>query len=158
MACYTPAFLEAESEAIENTYLWLPFLPFGEADVNPELADFLAAMGDDQPQSWSAGAWAAGVMFEEVVNTIVAADGPNGLTRARLLEELNALTDFDANGFFASFTPSEKATSPCYVMGQIQGGEFVRLHPADPGTFDCEAVNVEVREGYDALADFDSSQ
>ena len=156
VACYTPAFLGSEPEAIEGTYLWLPFLPFDEGDVNPETAAFIEGMGDSQPASWAAGAWAAGVLFEQAVNAIVEADGPNGLTRVRLLDELTAMSEFSANGMFGSISPAAKETSPCFVMMQVQDGAFVRVYPEERGTFDCEAGNLSSMVGYDALADFDS--
>jgi hypothetical protein len=101
----------------------------------------------DFPPAWAAGAWAGGVLFEQVVDNIVAADGPNALTRARLLEELRNTTEFDANGWFGRIDFSTTLTiSDCFVLLQVQNGEFVRVFPEEPGTLSCDpSYAVEVQ-------------
>ena len=32
--------------------------------------------------------------------------------------------------------------TPCHVLTQVKNGEFVRVTPKKPGTFDCAAKNV----------------
>ena len=154
LACYTPDFIGQGGADIEGTYVWMQFLPFEEADQNEELASFLEYMGTDTPQSWAAGAWAAGVAFERVVNDIVAADGPNAITRAAIIEGMQNLADFDANGWYGNLDWTAKITGPCFVLMQVQNGEYVRLHPEEPGTFDCDADNVSEQIGLDAAARF----
>ncbi|MDW3219612.1 MAG: ABC transporter substrate-binding protein [Acidimicrobiales bacterium] len=142
LSCYTPAFLE-NGDVVEGTYLWTFFLPFEEADTNEELARFLDAVGDDFPEAWAAGAWAAGILFEQAINGIVETDGPNAITRARLLEELRSIDSFDVNGWWgtADFA-SSNTISECFMVMQIQDGEYVRVHPEERGTLDCDSSNV----------------
>ena len=146
ISCYTPTFLE--SDVAEGTYLWLPFLPFEERNHNGELDTFLTAIGQDNPPSWAAGAWVAGRTFESAVNNIVAAGGPNAITRKSILAELNKLTAFDANGWFGELNWSNKLSTKCYVLLQVQAidGEnaFVRVAPDAPGTFDCDDNNIVI--------------
>ncbi len=142
IACYTPEF--KEQPVANGTYIWLPFLPFEEASTNQELATFISAMGDANPPSWAAGAWVAGRLFENAVNQIVADGDPNAITRQAILDQMRSFTDFDANGWYGSWNLSTKLTSPCYVMLQVQNNEFVRVHPQEPGTFDCDPGNVLV--------------
>ncbi len=71
------ARLPQQSER-QGTDLSLSFLPYDERDLNEEMATFLDTIGQDFPQSWAVGAWTAGRAFEQAVNSIVDADGPNG--------------------------------------------------------------------------------
>ncbi|WP_419926455.1 ABC transporter substrate-binding protein [Candidatus Poriferisocius sp.] len=142
LACYTPSFLEA-GDVVENTYMWIWFLPFDEADTNQELADFMEAIDDPFPPAWAAGSWADGVLFEQVVNEIVAESGPNALTRQAVLDGARSLTSFDVNGWWgpADFSTTENIM-PCFMLMQVQNNEFVRVHPAERGELDCNADNV----------------
>ena len=142
LSCYTPAFLE-NGDAVEGTYVWAFFLPFEEADTNDELARFMNAVDTDFPEAWAAGAWAGGILLEEAINGIVATDGPNAITRVRLLEELGTVENFDVNGWWgtADFATSNTISS-CFMVMQVQNGEYVRIHPEERGTMDCDPDNV----------------
>ena len=98
LACYTSDFLA--DEVSNGTYLWMQFLPFEEADANEELASFREYIDKETPDAWSAGAWAAGRLFEQAVNSIVERDGLNGITRQALLDELRAIDSYDVNGWY----------------------------------------------------------
>ncbi|MDH3705475.1 MAG: ABC transporter substrate-binding protein [Acidimicrobiia bacterium] len=142
LSCYTPGFLSEGGDAVEGTYVWTFFLPFDEADTNDELATFMDAIGTDFPEAWAAGAWGDGVLFEQVVTAIAERDGPNALTRQAILDELATVTDFDVNGWWgAANFETTLDISPCFMVLQVQGGEFVRVHPEERGTLDCESGN-----------------
>ncbi|MGI9602891.1 MAG: ABC transporter substrate-binding protein, partial [Acidimicrobiales bacterium] len=102
LSCYTPGFLAEGGDAVEGTYVWTFFLPFDETETNDELATFMGAIGTDFPEAWAAGAWGDGVLFEQVVNSIVEREGPNALTRQAILDELGTVMDFDVNGWWGS--------------------------------------------------------
>lgn len=151
IACYTDAFKNDPNT--DGTYLWLPFLPFEERDVNPEIGKFLDRIDQDFPASWAVGAWAAGRAFEQAINTIVAEDGPNGITRARVIEIMGTIDSFDANGWYAITDFSQKTFSPCLMLMQLKDGEYVRLYPEEPGTMDCDPANIIDWSG-DSAAEF----
>jgi hypothetical protein len=132
VACYTEAFKAAGSD-VDGTYVAMAFLPFEERDQNAELANYLDHV--DSPSSWGAAAWQSAVLFQTVIEKIVATDGPNAITRARILEELGSMTTFDANGWMAP-KPMRGVTT-CGLVMQIQNGEFERVYPSQPGTFEC---------------------
>ncbi|NIR38103.1 MAG: ABC transporter substrate-binding protein, partial [Actinobacteria bacterium] len=145
LSCYAPEFIEEGGDAVEGTYVWLFFLPFEEADTNAELASFMDYIGTDFPAAWAAGAWADGVLFEQSVNAIVERDGPNALTRRALIDEVHATTDFDVNGWWGTVNfETTLDISPCFVMLQVENGEYVRRYPAERGTLDCDPGNVVV--------------
>ena len=79
LACYTDKFKAAAGD-VQDTYVWMQFLPFEEKGSNQELDNYLAAVGT--PDSFGAQAWMAAVLFQDAVNKIVDTDGPNAITRA----------------------------------------------------------------------------
>jgi hypothetical protein len=140
LACYTKNFKENAGNAGEGTYVWMQFLPFEEADTNAALAAYVDAVGADKVDSFGAQAWQAAMAFNQVVNQIVADQGPNAITRATILEGLAALEEFSADGWAGA--KSLRGASECFVLLQLQGGEFVRVFPEERGTFDCRPENL----------------
>ncbi len=69
----------------------------------------------------------AAVLFQDAVNEVVDADGPNAITRASILEALSGITSFDANGWMGAKNP-KGGFSDCMVIMQVEDGEFVRAH------------------------------
>ncbi|MEQ8841929.1 MAG: ABC transporter substrate-binding protein [Acidimicrobiales bacterium] len=138
LSCYTPAFIEEGGADAEGVYVWMFFLPFEEADTNENLSAFLDGIGTDFPPAWAAGAWMDGLLFEQSVNRIVDRDGPNGVTRQSLLDELAATESFDAGGWVspADFSTTN-AIGNCFVLLQVQNGEYVRVQPTERGELDC---------------------
>ena len=143
LSCYSEHFLDFGGDAVEGTYVWMFFLPYEEADTNEELAAFMNAIDDDFPDAWAAGAWADGILFEAAVNSIVETDGPNAITRARLLEELRSIDSFNVNGWWGDADLTTTLTiTDCFMVLQVQDGEFVRVYPEERGTMDCGDGNV----------------
>ena len=71
------------------------------------------------------------------MNNVAKADGVNGLTRARFLDEAAKIHDFTADGMLGPTDVGARKISPCGVVLQIKGGKFVRVSPTKKGTFDC---------------------
>ena len=84
---------------VEGTYVWMQFLPFEEADTNAALQAYVDTVGADKVDSFGAQAWQAAIAFQQVVNQIVADEGPNAITRAKILEGFDGLDDFTADGW-----------------------------------------------------------
>jgi ABC-type branched-subunit amino acid transport system substrate-binding protein len=140
LACYTKSFIPTGGEAVEGTYVWMQFIPFEEADLNEEATAYVNAIGADNVNSFGAQAWQAAVLFKQVVDQIVADQGPNGITRAAILETLAATEEFTANGWMA---PKDlRGFSECFAIMQVQDQEFKRVYPEEPGTFDCDPSNI----------------
>ncbi len=140
LSCYTPDFIA--DPVSEGTGVSLNFLPYSERDTNEDLDTFLTEIGSDFPPAWAAGAWGASRLFETVVNAVVDEFGVNGLTRQRLLDELNSITDYDGRGWFGVVDLSTGINSPCFISLRVIDGEYVRLHPEQRGTFDCSPDNL----------------
>jgi hypothetical protein len=86
-------------------------------------------------------AWAAGNELQQALQSVVKANGNNGITRANLLTALKDLTSFDADGLIGTANVGGKITTACFVLTQVQNGKFVRVWPKKKGTFDCTPAN-----------------
>ena len=140
VACYTGPMLEQGGDTVNGTYLAMQFLPFEEADTNAAAQAYLDSIGNGNEVSWGAQAWQAAIAFQQVVNQIVADQGPNAITRANVLNGLAGLDNFTADGW--SGAKSLRGLSPCFLLMQIQDGKFVRVYPEERGTMDCDEGNI----------------
>jgi hypothetical protein len=141
LACYTRQMLTGGAD-VEGTYVWMQFVPFEEADANEAAKAYVDSVGMDKVDSFGAQAWQAGMLFKEVIDEIVESDGVNGITRAKILEVLNAKDDFTASGWMGDKGKDLSGMSSCMVILQIEGGEFVRRFPEEEGTLDCDDSNI----------------
>jgi ABC-type branched-subunit amino acid transport system substrate-binding protein len=145
--CYDHQLIEQGGADVEGQYATINHLPFTEAKQNKALAAYLQGVGEDEATGFGAYAWLAGLLFRDAVNNIVERDGVNGLTRAALLEELANIHDFTGDGMWGETDVGNHVPTGCFVLTQVQDGEFVRVHPKKPGTFDCKKSNrIEIQE------------
>jgi ABC-type branched-subunit amino acid transport system substrate-binding protein len=140
IACYTHNLLEQGGSAVDGAYMWMQFLPLEETSSNAALKSYIDTIGADDADTFGAQAWQAGIAFQEVVNNIVATDGPNAITRAKILEGFEGLTAFTADGWAG--VRSLRGVSSCYVLVQVKDGAFTRAWPEEPGTLDCDESNL----------------
>jgi hypothetical protein len=132
VACYTEAFKAAGAD-VDGTWVAMSFLPFEEPDENQELANYLDHVAT--PSSWGAAGWQSAVLFKTVIDQIVATHGPNAITRAKMLEVLASMDTFDANGWMAP--KPMRGVQTCGLVMKFEDGEFRRVFPSEPGTFEC---------------------
>jgi hypothetical protein len=138
LQCYDRRLIDEGKDAVEGQYVSTFFIPFEEAKQNKSVANYLKNVGGkDNAEGFGAQAWAAGLFFRDVVNNVAKADGNNGLTRARFLEEAAKIHDFTADGLLGPTDVGGRKISPCGVVLQVKGGKFVRVSPTKKGTFDC---------------------
>jgi hypothetical protein len=144
--CYDQKFLEQGGADVDAQYvdtLYLPFLDAKERKVNKMLANFVKFTGEDKAGGLGGVySWSAGIAFRDAVNAVVKQGGVNALTRKALLEQLNKIHGFDAEGMFGKIDLAGRKASPCHVLLQVKNGDFVRIAPTKPGTFDCNPKNV----------------
>jgi Periplasmic binding protein len=147
LQCYDAKFLSEGGADVEGQYASLFFVPFEEAKQNKSVAAFLKAIGGkSKAEGFSAQAWTAGLFFRDVVNNVVKANGNNGLTRARFLEEARKIHDFraevDGDGMLGPTDVGGHKVNGCFVLTQVKGGKYVRIFPKDKGTLNCDSKNV----------------
>ena len=56
-------FLTTGAADVEGTYVWMSFIPFEEADLNPEASAYVKGVGADKADSFGAQAWQAGTLI-----------------------------------------------------------------------------------------------
>jgi ABC-type branched-subunit amino acid transport system substrate-binding protein len=135
LQCYTRTFLSEGGNAVEGQYSWMQFLPFEDKGSNDALDTFLQY--DTKPDSFGLQAFSAGMLFQQVIEAIVAKDGPNGITRKAILAQIATVHDFDAGGLLVKTDVAGKNPSPCIAIMQVKNHAWVRVDPLKPGTFDC---------------------
>ena len=134
LACYTKHFLEAGWRDIEDTYVWMQFLPFEEADTNEALKAYVDSVGADKVDSFGAQAWQAAMAFKHVINEIVAEQGPNAITRAAILDGLAASTTSTPTAGRARTRCARVATASCCCRSRAAGSSGSGRRSAAPST------------------------
>lgn len=133
---YSADYLEAAGPAAEGSYIALTHALFEEADEVPAMTDYiewLAEVSGEDPSSNGLGAWTRAMLFAEAAEAV----GPE-LTREALVQELESMTEWDAGGLLPpQNVGTARPDQNCFIMVQVQDGQFTRLHP-DQG-FDCSA-------------------
>jgi hypothetical protein len=140
--CYDQRFIQQGGSSVEGQYLYTTFVPFEEASANKMTATFLKFTGRDKADAFGANAWAAGIFFQDVVNTIVGKGGENALTRAAVLATAPTINGFTADGMLGKTDVGKHLPTPCYALLQVQHAKFVRVYPKKAGTFDCNPLNL----------------
>jgi hypothetical protein len=135
LQCYAPNFIKQGGNAVENQYAWLQFLPFEDKGANASLDAFLQY--DTAPDGFGLQAFAAGLLFQQVVQDIVAKSGPNAVTRAAILDQIRTVHAFTGGGLLVPTDVAGKKPSGCIAIVQVQHGAWVRVDPVKKGTFDC---------------------
>ncbi|HKA94035.1 MAG TPA: ABC transporter substrate-binding protein [Acidimicrobiia bacterium] len=147
LQCYDAKFLSEGGADVNDNYASLFFIPFEEAKQNKSVDAFLKSIGGkSKADGFAAQAWTAGLFFRDVVNNVVKADGNNGLTRARFLEEARKIHDFtaavDGQGMLGPTDVGAKKLNGCFVLTQVKNGKYVRVFPKQKGTLNCDSKNV----------------
>src|SRR3989449_10238523 len=101
--------------------------------------------GPQKADDSGARACTAGLFFRDVVSNVLKADGNNGLTRARFLEEAAKVHDFTADGMLGPTDVGGRKVSPCELILQVKNGKFVRVTPKKKGTLDCSGGTKPVK-------------
>jgi ABC-type branched-subunit amino acid transport system substrate-binding protein len=139
--CYDRHFIEQGGADVDGEYVRISHLPYTDASKNAAMKSFLKFTPKDKVDSFAAFAWVAGLLFRDAVDAAVEKNGKNGLTRAALFDALHGIKKFDADGMWGTTNVADKVPTPCFVLMQVKKGEFVRVHPGKPGTFDCKPSN-----------------
>jgi len=141
LQCYTPDLVSQGGSDVNGTYVTLLFLPFNETGSNSMLANFVKYTAKAHQDGFAIQAWAAADLFADAATKALKADGPNGLTRKNLFQELDTEHSFTAGGMLGTTDVAGRKTTPCEVILQVQNGKFVRVFPTKAGTFNCDPKN-----------------
>ncbi len=134
--CLTPSFASTNAEAIEGLHVSSPLAPYDETDIEG-VGMYRERVADEDVSANGLTAFGAGLIFEELVNQVVADSGVNGLTRQALLDALASGPSVASKGVLDDSTIPGKLNT-CWTTSQARTGAFVLVDPPDPGTFNCD--------------------
>jgi ABC-type branched-subunit amino acid transport system substrate-binding protein len=149
LQCYNPNFIKEGGSAVEGQYVFMQFLPFEDRGSNDALDAFLKY--DKKPEGFGLQAFSAGMLFQQIIESIVEKSGPNAITRSAILDEVRTIHDFDAGGLLVKTDIAGKNPSPCTVIVQVKQGAWVRVDPTEKGKFDCDQPGGIVEHSLDPL-------
>lgn len=149
-SCHSDRFLAAAGDSAEGIYSWIPHLPFDEAINTPDLVKYdfhsRGLLGYDGAASEGVEAWVAGRLFEEAVKLATGAGtvdyDPDALNRASVLAAAQTIDSWDAVGTFGETNPSLAIPSACFVLMQVNDGNWERVWPEEDASRDCDAENL----------------
>jgi Periplasmic binding protein len=141
--CYNQQLIQQGGADVEGQFVYLTVVPFfNEAKSNKMTASFVKYTGKDKVDGFAAQAWASGVYFRDAVNKVVKQGGNNALTRERVLQAADTINGFTADGMIGKTDVGKRIPSSCFDLLQVKNGEFTRIYPKKPGTFDCKPSNL----------------
>ena len=125
-----------ESDALDNTFIRMVFIPFEEASQNQATQDFIDVLdeaGNDQKTLLGMQAVSSFLLWA----TGAAACGSD-LTRDCVLDEIREITEWDGHGLHVVTNPGSNEAPTCGMLMELTGTGYQRALPTEPGTFDCD--------------------
>jgi len=143
---YLPAFVRDDSgnprPETEGAYMAVPQIPFERCATDsrgrpvppcshPELQKYATALnhyvpGFASPGSWGGPGWGEAALFVQAVEGCGAQ-----LTRVCLLDQINKISSFNANGFLSPSVPHKHLIYTADLLLQVHNGRFVEVRPGD---------------------------
>jgi ABC-type branched-subunit amino acid transport system substrate-binding protein len=121
---YTPDYVKSGGDAVEGTTVFVNFTPFEEAGSNKELQLYLSWLQQVKPGAtpsfFGLFAWSAARLFAQRATAL-----GGKLTRARLVADLEGVTNWTANGLHSQQYVGAKRTGPCWRFITLKGGRWV---------------------------------
>jgi hypothetical protein len=141
--CYDSSFYAQGGSVVNGTYADLNDLPFyTEYQDNPALSALVKQMGGTANLNNNAiDAYIQALLFQNAVQKATANGGT--LDRASLFTALKGETSFTADGIIGPTNVGGHVLSNCDVITQLVNGQWQRVYPAKPGTFDCNSGNTK---------------
>ncbi len=140
--CYDNNFIKQGGATVNGMYSGLNYLPFySDYTANPTLDALVNAVGGvDNVNGNAIDSYVDALLFQDAVTKAVANGGT--LTRETFFAAMNKETSFNADGIIGPTDVATHAATPCVVIAQVQNGQWKRVYPAKPGTFDCGSANI----------------
>jgi len=141
--CYDSSFFQQGGSVVNGTYAQLDDLPFyTEYQDNPALASLVKQVGGTANLNNNAVlSYVMALLFQDAVQKATAHGGT--LNRASLFTALKGETSFTAQGIIGPTNVGGHQLSSCDVITQLVNGQWQRVYPAKPGTFDCNSGNTK---------------
>lgn len=131
---YGRLFLDQAGSAAEPTVLGLAYAILEDAPKNPAVQTFITWYERTNPGAdidfFAIEGWVAADMYVDALRKV---EGPP--TRDKVMAVLKTFTSYDADGMKAPINPAQKKSATCFMVAEVEGGEWFRAHPAEG--FDC---------------------
>ena len=114
----------------------MAFQPFENAEVNQAVADYLAVMA--QNEDYKAGQLGMQAMSAFLLWATAADACESDLTRQCLVDQLAQVSEWTGGGMHAESDPGANLPTDCGIVLRLDGTSFVREHPDERGTYDCD--------------------
>jgi len=141
--CYAPYYIALNPSVTEGTYQNLTSIAFyTEYQDNPTLAAEVKQIGGIKNlDSNSLASYVEALLFQDAVTKAVANGGT--LTRQSLYNVLRSKeTAFNADGIVGTTDVSTHSPSPCFAIARVVNGQWQRVYPTTPQSFDCNPSNL----------------
>ena len=125
--------------AMDGSYVKMVFIPFEEADVNKATQDYIDVLTEAGGGTSLLGMQATSAFL---LWAQAAKDCGADLTRQCILDTIATYEEWTAGGLHAPSNPASNDPVECGVLVELVGTEYVRVHPEEPGTFDCESGGI----------------
>jgi ABC-type branched-subunit amino acid transport system substrate-binding protein len=135
-AAYDPAFLQNAGPGAAGTVLSQSMALYDGQDANQvpmvaTLDQWYSRVDPGQvPDVYAVYSWLAGLLLAQAIN---ATGAP---TRANIVAGIKEIGQFNGDGLVAPGDPATKTPPTCFVLIDVQNGQFVR-DPATPSGFKC---------------------
>ena len=150
LACYDQRLIDEGGDAVEGQFTNIFFVPFTEAKHNKGVKEYVDAVGGvENASAFSAEGWMTGLLFRDVANKVIEANGKDGLTRAAFLDQIKTVHDFKADGMTDGIDVGGRKLGQCFALLEVKNGKWTRAHPTKKGTLDCtgkvESIRVQLQ-------------
>ncbi|MDX1510543.1 MAG: ABC transporter substrate-binding protein, partial [Nitriliruptorales bacterium] len=145
MNIYDPRFLVEGGQNLEQFLVHIALLSqmTEEIEGSPELQTYRRWLKFIDPEAEPTGlgnyAWSATKLTYQLLKEI----GPNP-TRAKMIEAMGQVEGWSADGLHPAQAIGSKDRANCVIMLEVRDASFVRIHPAEPNTFDCSGPVVRI--------------
>ena len=140
---YNQNFLKLGGEAVEDSMVITSSVPAEEANTSQELQLYIQWLNQVAPGEQADGlgmySWSAAKLAVELLKEV----GPN-LTREAMIEAIRGVSDWTGGGLHGPGDIGGRSRPiNCSNVLQVQGGQFVKIHPAN-GPFQCSDLIADV--------------
>ncbi|GAW48526.1 ABC-type branched-chain amino acid transport systems periplasmic component-like [Nocardioides sp. PD653] len=133
---YSPEYVESGGDAAEGTTVFINFTPFEEAGSNKELQLYLSWLQQVKPGAtpsfFGLFAWSAARLFVERATAL-----GGKLSRSALVDDLEGVDDWTANGMHAPQPVGSKHAAPCWRFIRLENGRWT---PVGGTKYQCSGV------------------
>ena len=142
--------------AMDNLHIRMAFIPFEERDVVKAVDDYLTILEESGGKVSMLGMQATSAFL--LWATAADACGAE-LTRDCVIEQVKTITEWTGGGLHAPGNPAENLPPSCGMVLKLEGTEYSRVYPEEPGTFDCDdSFVVEVQTQWVEQAQLDENR